>query len=493
MVGLVGVMAGTPGFREQGNARLDEAERLLHLATAEPDGSVVVVDDRQMGMLPGAIQMFRAALALTAGDLEATALHGRRALDIALEDDHLVRGAAAALVGLAAWPQGDLDGAADAYALSIESLRRAGHIADVLGCSITLADLRFAQGRLRDLLAIYRDGLDLALSQGGPPLRGTADMHVGMSQARREGGDLVGAAEHLRLSAQLGEHNGLPQHGYRSRLAMARLHDAEGDLPAALLMLEEAERVYMTDFSPSVRPIPAVRAGMLAVHGHVDDALAWARDRGLTTDDELDYVSEFEHITLARVLVAQGRADRSGETVAEPIGLLQRLMAPAVAGGRKRAVLQILILLALAEEVRGDRPAALAHLERAVAGAEPEGYARLFLDEGTAIGPLLAALAERGVAPDYIGQVLGTAPAPVPRRPVSQAGLVDPLSGRELDVLRLLGSELSGPEIARELMVSLNTVRTHTKSIYSKLGVTSRRAAVRSAVDIGLLAQRTVD
>ena len=101
---------------------------------------------------------------------------------------------------------------------------------------------------------------------------------------------------------------------------------------------------------------------------------------------------------------------------------------------------------------------------------------------------LLAAAAQRGTAPDYVRRLLAAAGAPGRARSTSASGrLVEPLSGRELDVLRLLGTDLGGPEIARELVVSLNTVRTHTKNIYAKLGVNNRRAAVRRAEELDLL------
>ncbi|MCU1458468.1 MAG: ATP-dependent transcriptional regulator, MalT-like, LuxR family [Actinomycetia bacterium] len=493
LVGLVGALAAIGDF-EGAQERLDDAERLLRSAAAGagrtgPDA--VIVDETQLRSLPAAIEMYRAALALSRGDLDGTETHGRRVLDIAPEDDHLERAAAAALVGLAAWARGDLDAAFDGYSQCVTGLRRAGHIADILGCSITLADLRIAQGRLGDALRIYTEALELGTGTGtgGVPLRGTADMHVGLSEVHHERGNEDAAMEHLRRSSELGEHNGLPQHPYRSRLAMARLRQSEGDVAAAVALLDEAERVYTTDFSPSVRPIPAVRAGLLATHGNVGDAMAWVRERGLSTDDDLDYLSEFEHITLARVLLARSRTEPSDRAVDETVRLLERLLGAAEAGGRIGAVLQILVLLALAEDARGDRPAAVAHLDRALILAEPEGYVRLFLDESPWMQTLLGALAERGTSAAYIDRLLQGTTDDAPHRPGTQP-LVDPLSNRELDVLRLLGSDLTGPEIARELMVSLNTMRTHTKNIYAKLGVTSRRAAVTQAEALQLLAHR---
>lgn len=492
IVALVAAPAANAGFEADTEARLDEAERLLQLAATDDSESghdAVLGDRTQLRRLPATIEVYRAAHALSQGNLDRTQLHGRRALDIAPEDDHLERAAAAGLVGLAAWAGGEIGVACDGYTESMAGLLRAGHFSDVLGCSVTLADLRLAQGRLRDATVVYQDGLALGTSQTGPPLRGTADMHVGLSDVLLEIGDLDGALEHLHRSAELGEHNGLAQHPYRSRLAMARLHAAQGEVDRAVALLDDAERVYTTDFSPSIHPIPAVRAGLLADHGHLDEPLAWVRERGLSADDDLTYLEEFEHVTAARVLLAEFRADGSTRLVDDAIRLLERVSVEAEASGRSGDLLQVLVLLALAEDARGDRAVAVAHLEQAIALAEPERYIRPFRDANPWIRPLLEAVAKHGPSATYIDRILDGS-TQRPERRAARQPLVDPLSERELDVLRLLTSELTGPEIARELLVSVNTMRTHTRNIYSKLGVTSRRAAVRHAEELQLLSHR---
>ena len=140
-------------------------------------------------------------------------------------------------------------------------------------------------------------------------------MYVGMSQIACERNDLDAATRHLLRSHELGEHAGLPQNPYRWRVAMARVREAQGDLDGALHLLDEAQRVYTGDFSPNVRPVPALRARVLAAHGQVGEALGWAREQGLSVDDDLSYLREFEHITLARVLLAQYAADRTEASV----------------------------------------------------------------------------------------------------------------------------------------------------------------------------------
>jgi LuxR family maltose regulon positive regulatory protein len=472
----------------------DRRGRPLPLAVgARPEHSrgVVVVDEEGFRRLPGSIALHRAGRALILGDLAETVRHARRALDLAPEDDQLGRGGAAALLGLATWASGDLEAAHRLYAEGMADVQRAGHLSDVLGSAIALADIRTGQGRLREAMRTYERALQLATEQteqGAPPPRGTADVHVGMSGLYREWNDLHAAAEHLRHSQELGEHRGLPPNRYRWRVALARLRQAEGDLDGALALLHEAERLYTGDYFPNVRPIRALTARVWIAQGRLGDALAWARERGLSVEDDLSYLREFEHIGLARILLAQARGERADRPWREAIGLLERLLHAAEAGDRTGGVIEILVVQALAHGAYGDIPAALVPLERAMALAEPEGYVRIFADEGPAMAALLGAAAKRRIAPDYLRRLL-TAFGPAEDSQPGKQHLVEPLSERELDVLRLLGSDLSGPEIARELVVSLNTMRTHTKNIFDKLGVNSRRAAVRRAADLGLLSR----
>jgi LuxR family transcriptional regulator, maltose regulon positive regulatory protein len=165
---------------------------------------------------------------------------------------------------------------------------------------------------------------------------------------------------------------------------------------------------------------------------------------------------------------------------------LDRLLRAADEGQRAGSALEILVLQAVADQIRDNVSAALSPLERGLTLAEPEGYVRIFVDQGPPMAALLEAAAERGIAASYVRRLLGAFDKGEPGTPVRQ-DLIDPLSERGLDVLRLLGTDLDGPDIARQLVVSLNTVRTHTKNIYAKLGVNNRRAAVRRAGELDLL------
>ena len=459
-------------------AGLQQAERWLSNTT----------DDDQFRDLPVGIANYRAGQAQLLGDVETTMTHARRALELARQDDHVGRGASFALLGLASWTSGDLDAAQRWYAQGMASLEQAGYISDVVGGAITVADLQIAQGRLREAMTTYTRGLQRATAPGAPVLRGAADMHVGMSQLLTEHNDLDAARRHLLASRELGDHAGLPKNPYRWRVAMARIRQAEGDPAGALELLDEAERVYAGDFSPNVRPIPALRARVWIAMGRIGEALGWAHDQGLSVEDDLSYVREFEHITFAKVLVAQHTADPAKRVLADATRFLERLRRAAEEGARAGSVLEILVLQALAHQAGGDMPAALAALERTLTLAEREGYVRIFVDEGSPMGSLLRAAAKKGTGASYVRRLLNAIDQTAYGMPVDQ-GLIEPLSERELDVLRLLGTDLDGPDIARELIVSLNTVRTHTKNIYAKLGVNSRRAAVRRAQELDLLSR----
>jgi LuxR family maltose regulon positive regulatory protein len=471
-------------------ARLEDIERALRpqgepWPTTPPPG-VIVVDGEAYRSLPARVSMYRAALSLAEADLAGTIAHATDALSLAPSDDGLTRAAAGALAGLASWAGGDLSSAHAAYTESIAGLRTAGFDADVLGCSITLGDIRCAQGRLEDALATYRWALDLAASSSAAgPLRGTADMHVGMAGVLVERGDLEAAAEQLATSAALGETNGLPQNPYRWRVVMARLHEAQGDLDRALVLLDDAVRVYAGDYSPDVRPVAAVRARLQLRRGNRQHAEAWVRERALAAGDEPSYLREYEHLTLARVLLARHQAERDDAVLTDVLFLLDRLRAAAEVGERGGSLIEILILTALGRQAAGEASPALDALRLALTLAEPQGYVRLFADEGRPMTALLKALAQSGSARAYPQHLLAAAMTGQPR--ANDHALVEALSDRELEVLRLLDTDLSGPDIARQLFVSLNTLRTHTKNIYAKLGVTSRRAAVTRARDLRLV------
>ncbi len=485
------------GNLEAGEPYLRDAERWID-PPPEIASRMVVVDEAEYRALPAAIASARAYRALALGDIPGTIAHARQALTLAAEDDVIRRTQATSLLGIAEYASGDLQAAERSLLAFQARMWQVGDVADALGITFILANIWLAQGRLREALSAYRQVLQLATQQAALPI-GTSDLYRGLSELLIEQGELESAAQYLKTAQQVGEQAALTGWPHRLGVAQARLLAAQGDLSGALNLLEDAERQYVRNPLPD-QPIAAIKARVWVRQDQLGAASAWAREGNLSPADDLDYLREFEHLTLARVLIARYRKDRDEESLLDARRLLDRLQQAAEAGGRAGSVIEIVMLQALARHALDDTPAALTALERALSLAEPEGYVRLFVDEGEPLRLLLLDFRlwiekqgprEGQRLAEYAEKILAAfgQPAVAPHSKIqdTKSGILEPLSERELDVLKLLGTELSGPEIADRLSVSLNTLRTHTKNIYSKLGVNSRRTAVRRAEELGLV------
>jgi LuxR family maltose regulon positive regulatory protein len=460
------------GQVEAAQRRLGDAQRLSHLAEQELLGHIAVI---------------RARLALSGQDLSQAVELARQALEYVPQRSPL-HGHVAVIQGQAAFMRGDLAGASEALTEAVSIAQDCEHLFMVVDATTRLGYLRTLQGRLRQALKTYREALRLADVRGHKlPVAGNA--HIGMALALRERNELDAAAQHLEQGLELCALFGNLRSGY---LALARLRQAEGDWDGALRALQEAER---QDPGPGVTSdilaLEHCRLWLALVRGDPaagSVAVGWIQENALSplapsaqaeaAEDALTFGREPEHILLARALIALNRP-------AEAAGLLGRLLVAAQAGGRAERVIEILVLRALAFQALGDGTQALACLERALSLAEPEGYVRLFVDEGQAMMNLLRQAASRGIAPAYARGLLA-AFAP-PARETPPETLLDPLSERELEVLRLLATSLSGSDIARELSIAVSTVRSHTKSIYSKLDVHRRLDAVERAKELQLI------
>src|SRR5437588_2114202 len=275
-----------------------------------------------------------------------------------------------------------------------------------------------------------------------------------MSGLPRGRDDLDAATQHLLRSKELGELAGLPQNRYRWRVALARIREAEGDLNGALDLLHEAERLYVSDFFPYVRPIAALVTRVWVAQGRLGETFDWAHELGLSVSDDLSYLREFEHITLARVLLARSKSDRTEHSMLEAMELLEHLLQAAEEGERTGSIIEILLLQPHARQMQGDISAALVPLERALMLPEPKGFVRIFVDEGPPMAVLLAKLHEHSrkrpraaltnVPLAYIERLLallrgervqeGISPAATssPSAPAPAQSLPDPLTEREL-------------------------------------------------------------
>ena len=477
------------GELEAAEARLTDAEQCLELMGDMSDqlaAEIVVVDEIQFRSLPATIAVARAYHAQTLGDVSGTVKYAQRALDLSPEGEQLRRGQAAALLGMTYWACGDLEAANRTFTNYTMKLRTAGNIPDAISTACVVAELRMALGRFREAISILGQLLQFVIDRGEPMPLDTADLYRGLGEICREQGDLKAAVQHLLRSRELGEQAELPVWRYRWCIAHARLNETQGDLDGALDLLDEAERLYIMTPLPNVHPISALKARIWVAQGRLAEAVGWARERGLSVGDSLSYLHEFELITLARVLIARYRSNREDDFINEAMSLLKKLLKAAEEGGRMGSVIEILVLQALAYQAQGSITLALPPLERALSLAEPEGYARIFVDEGPPMAALLQEVAQHCVAPTYASRLQAVFEKMESIMPAAQL-LSEPLSERELEVLELLGTEMSGPEIARTLVVSLSTLRTHTKNNYSKLGVNNLRTAVRRAEELHLL------
>ncbi|WP_201785888.1 LuxR C-terminal-related transcriptional regulator [Longilinea arvoryzae] len=483
------------GEIEVSESRLRNAERWLDLPEKPSEHSsagMVVVDKAEFHALPASIAAARAYRALALEDIPATKMYAIQVLELVPDDEIIHRTQATALLGMAEYAEGNLP-AAEQQFLKFQALMwQADDTANAINITYILANILQVQGRLREAVSAYQQALQLAAKRGTPVFLGASDLYRGLSELLCEQGDLEGAMQHLRTAQQLGERGALTGWPHRLCVAQAHIKEAQGDLAGALALLDDAERQYVRNPLPD-RSIGALKTRTWLRQGRVTEAMEWAREQSLSPDDALSYLREFEHLTLVRLLIARFVAEHSAGDLHAALGLLVRLLQAAEEGGRMGSVIEIKILQSLAHQAQGDQPCALAVLERALTLAEPEGYVRVFVDEGETMRRLLEKLSHIHDHPliGYVNRLLAAfrqteaatqKPALINLKPE----VVEPLSERELEVLRLLRSELSGPEIARLLVVSLNTLRTHTKNIFAKLGVNNRRSAVHRAEELGL-------
>jgi LuxR family maltose regulon positive regulatory protein len=347
-----------------------------------------------------------------------------------------------------------------------------------------------AAGRPSKARRLYARALSAVESGGDAVARAAAGLHVGLSELDAEVGDLESAKRHLDAAGALADRAGMNEGRFRWFVARALVAQADGEPEAAIAFLDQTVELYRPGFSPEVRPITAIKARIWIAQGNLAEAADWARDRGVSVTDDASYLREFDHLTLVRLLLARHRAHRDTTSLVQAAALLDRLHESAESAERAGSLLEIRLLRALVQDAQGCRSQALETLDRALElTPEPEGYRRLFLDEGAAMVSLLRDLKPAGPGRHQAQRLLRVDASALTQNS-GQLGAqtaAESLSDRELQVLRLLDSELTGPQIARDLFVTHNTVRTHTQHIFAKLDVANRRAAVLRARERGLI------
>jgi len=483
---------------------LQDAERALtrakRVGSDLPQAEGPALCDAEVQHVAGHIAAIRGYLASLDEDMPQAVKLAREALERLPSEDLMARAWAATLLVSTLRHSGDLVAAARASAEAVAISQASGdrHVAVNVLCN--LAGLQIVQGRLHEAAANCRRAIQVAdeyVRQVGRPLMVAAYAHAYLSQVLCEWNELDGAMHHARKSLELCQQWGIGEALNLGTISLARALAAEGDLEGALVALQQTKRVDDYVSTWWALSIDATVARVRLMQGDVAAASRWVEESGLSADDELRWPRADAYRTLARILIVQGRARPEPSLIDEALRLLARLLGAAEAMGAMSSVIATLVLQALALQAKGEDDRALRVLERALSLAEPGGYVRTFVDEGAPMGELLRQAAARGIALDAVGGLLAALEDETREerrttgsRSSSCAGrtsVVEPLTRRELEVLRLLAAGLSNRGIADALVIAVGTVKKHLKNIYRKLGVHSRTQAVARARDQGLL------
>jgi LuxR family maltose regulon positive regulatory protein len=378
---------------------------------------------------------------------------------------------------------------------------RAGNTFGVLSCEWNLAEIRIAEGRLHEAFDLARQSLRVA-EEAGPQAPGAAMAHGILAEIRREWNDLPEAVERAGRSWELGKKGQIANGLLVGSFAMAQVLQSMADFPGALAALDRGEEIMRRAGQPSfLEVIHALRAGIQLDRGRIEGdpealeaATRWARAAGLLEGWREDLAEsfpglhrrDFPFLIAARLLLVRGEAGSALE-------LLHGLLERAERGGRVHSTIEILSLEALAHASRGDAESALAPLRKALRLAEPGGFVRTFVDAGPELGPLIRQAAPGVVSPAYarrLAEAFGPDEAaavlsPTATTPVLE--LPEPLSEREVEVLRLIATGLSNADAGRKLFIAPSTVKKHLENIYAKLGTRNRTQAIARAREGGVL------
>jgi LuxR family maltose regulon positive regulatory protein len=506
------------GFQVEAlEALLDDAERAFAVSGDEPYEDPAGRPASVLANVPAGIAFLRASLARLRGEAALAAGYNQQALAQLGEDDWVMRSFVRWNRAVTDWIGGRLGPAEDGLAEVLAELRAAGEAIRRVGGEPTevlhavaggaeffagflatrvrydLGEVQHAQGNLDAALATYWQALDTAGEGSQTAHAGVA--HVGLAQLLYERNELTAALDHATRGVTLCRQLAFTPPLATGLAVVARIRRAHSDAAGALEAMGEAGQAGL---SPQVislfNPVPAQRARLLLACGDVRAAAQWTTAAGLSSDDEPVYPQEPAYLVLARVLLAQNDPGRA-------LTLLQRLLSAAASQGRTGSIIEIQALRALALAAQGDHANALGALTEALTLAGRHGYVRVLADEGAPMHALLTQLsaarpgqqhAARRIDPGYLAALLracGQADVVPPRRRAADAppGLAEPLTDRELEVLRLLAAGKSNQRIAHDLVVALDTVKKHVTHVLGKLGAANRTEAVARARQLGLI------
>ena len=448
------------------------------------------------GLIPGRVNVLRAFIAVLQGQVPGAVELARQALKQLPEDDLFLRNVTTWIVSFSHVASGDFEAGSQALDEVIRTGQQIGNVLIAARAQTYLAGVRVRLAQLHKARECYERALEIATDAQGRRLPVASLALIGLGDLAREWNDLEAASRYVEEGIALTRQWSIfaALEGY---MILARVRQAQGDADGAGEALEQARQLAVqfkaTDMDDLF--VATSQAQLWVAQGNLAAAWQWARERGLERDidwAELDDPDDFVHyhlrkyecLILARMWLAQDQPDRA-LSVLEPLRLRMERQ------GRTRLVIEIEMLQALAYQAQGDVAQALACLEGALALAEEGGYVRLFVDEGEPMRVLLSRLvADRRLPPAAYARKLLSAlnlQPPTSNFQLPTANLIEPLSERELEVLRLLPTALSSAEMAETLFVSVNTVRSHLKGIYTKLNAHSRYEAVARAKELNLL------
>ncbi len=469
--------AGEP---EKSETYLQNAERAL----------AGVTDQAEAKFLPGNIALIRANNAQIQGNLAETVKYAELSIQLIPEDDVYLRAQAVITLEFIHWTAGNLEASLRAMYTWIDDMQRLGNQEFAIASAFAVADMQVTLGRLSGAEKSLRQAIQQAAALGQEAEFITAHHHLGLAMLAHERGDEAETAQRLQIAADMGQRTTLVDWTHRWNLAQARQKESAGEWDAALSLLDEARRGYVKNAIPMLQPIEAHKARVYLKQGRLDKAQAWVRERSISTGDEVRYLNEYNHLTLARVRLAEGSLVGVND-------LLEYLLALAETQKRAGSMIEILLTQALVHQAQDNHAQALAALERALALAEPEGYLRTFVDEGEALGLLISdfrlTIATRAhPLLNYVDKILAAFLQPAGGLSQSTitnkaSEIIEPLTDRELEVLRLIAKGHSNTEISQRLYLALSTVKGHNLRIFNKLQVQNRTEAVARARELGLL------